>query len=225
MAFQLKQEHHLDKGIYLELLDNPINAQVKLDQWKNEKFTIPIKCIGNDVTDGSGIKWFYSERDSKWVFLNDGKDTDIELTKYQYEKLVKYDKGSKVQVMMKEMQGAKGEYTGLDVKPLNDAASEVSVEVDSKVATDTPKAVNIPNKVPYSNDDRDMQIKWGMCLKEATNLSIAMCANEKEPNYLQSINYLTFKLMDIAVDGFKEWEKEYNEKDQNSAPNDDDLPF
>ena len=37
-----------------------------------EKFIIPIRCIGNDVTDGSGIKWFYSERDSKWVFLNNG---------------------------------------------------------------------------------------------------------------------------------------------------------
>ncbi len=212
MAFQLKQEHHLDKGIYLELLDNPINAEVKLDNWDKEKFIIPIKCIGNDVTDGSGIKWFYSERDSKWVFLNDGKDTEIELTKYQYEQLVKYKKGSKVQLKMKEMQGKKGKYTGLDVKSLDGDTYESNTKVNNH------------NRV-IKNDNRDLQIKWGMCLKEAVNLSIAMCANDEEPNYLQTINHFTFKLMEIAVDGFEEWEKEQHEKEQNSNPNDDDLPF
>ena len=212
MAFQLKQEHHLNKGIYLELLDNPINAEVKTDNWDKEKFIIPIRCIGNDVTDGSGIKWFYSERDSKWVFLNNGKETDIELSKYQYDQLVKYKKGSKIQVKMKEMQGKKKKYTGLDVKSLDGETYESNTKVNNQ------------NRV-IKNDNRDLQIKWGMCLKEAVNLSIAMCANDKEPNYLQTINHFTFKLMEIAVDGFEEWEKEQHEKEQNSNPNDDDLPF
>ena len=221
MAFQIKKDLHFGKGIYLELLDDLTNAQVKTDNFDNTKYIIPIKHIGNDITDGGGLKWFQDKDTQEWVILKDGKSTDMEISEALYKQLVKYDKGSKVQVMMKDIEGKMGKFTGYDVKPLNGVASSDSAEV----ATDTPKAVNVPKKVLYSNDDRDMQIKWSMCLKEATNLSIAIGADEKEPNYLQSINYLTFKLMDIAADGFKQWEKEYNQKDQNSAPNDDGLPF
>ena len=113
--------------------------------------------------------------------------------------------------MLKEMEGKQGKYAGWSVIPMSGGSTKLS---------------NKPQKsVSFNNDDRDLHIKWGMCLKEAVNLSIAIGANEEKPNYLQSINYLTFKLMEIAVDGFEEWEKEQHEKEQNSNPNDDDLPF
>jgi len=209
MAFQLKQEHHLDKGIYLELLDNPINAEVKLDNWDKEKFIIPIKCIGNDVTDGSGIKWFYSERDNKWVFLNDGKDTEIELTKYQYEQLVKYKKGSKVQLKMKEMQGKKGKYTGLDVKSLDGKTYKSNTEINNQ------------NRV-IKNDS--LGITWGMSINNATQLMIAKGLDEKA-DIIDELEYIAGKIMDVAVNGLVRWEEVQHKKDQNSAPNDDDLPF
>ena len=217
MAFQIKKDLHLDIGIYLELLDDLTNAQVKTDNFDNTKYIIPIKHIGNDITDGGGLKWFQDKDTQEWVILKDGKSTDIELTQSQYDRLVKYNKGSKVQVMMKEMQGKMGSYTGIEVKPLNGVASSDSAEV----ATDTPKAVNVPKKVITNGS---LGITWGMSINNATQLMIAKGLDEKV-DIIEELEKVASRVMDVAVNGLVRWEQDQNEKDQNSAPNDDDLPF
>ena len=217
MAFQIKKDLHFGKGIYLELLDDLTNAQVKTDNFNNTKYTIPIKHIGNDITDGGGLKWFQDKDTQEWVTLKDGKSTDIELTQSQYDRLVKYNKGSKVQVMMKEMQGKMGSYTGIEVKPLNGVASSDSAEV----ATDTPKAVNVPKKVITNGS---LGITWGMSINNATQLMIAKGLDEKV-DIIEELEKVAGKIMDVAVNGLVRWEQEQHEKDQNSAPNDGDLPF
>ena len=217
MAFQIKKDLHLDIGIYLELLDDLTNAQVKTDNYDNTKYIVPIKHIGNDITEGGGLKWFQDKDTQEWVILKDGKSTDIELTQSQYDRLVKYNKGSKVQVMMKEMQGKMGSYTGIEVKPLNGVASSDSAEV----ATDTPKAVNVPKKVITNGS---LGITWGMSINNATQLMIAKGLDEKA-DIIDELEYTASKIMDVAVNGLVRWEQEQHEKDQNSAPNDGDLPF
>ena len=119
MAFQIKKDLHLDIGIYLELLDDLTNAEVKTDNFNNPKYIVPIKHIGNDITEGGGLKWFQDKDTQEWVTLKDGKTTDMEISEALYKQLVKYDKGSKVQVMMKDIDGKMGKFTGYDVKPLN----------------------------------------------------------------------------------------------------------
>ena len=210
MAFQIKKDLHLGTGIYIELLDDLTNAEVKTDQWDNTKYIIPIKCIGNDLTEGGGLKWFQDKNTKEWVILKDGKTTDMELTQSQYERLVKYEKGSKVQVTMKEIEGKMGKFTGYDVKPLNGVASGKTVKED------TDKPVRIVSNGSYG-------ITWGMCVKEATNIVIAK--GTPTENTFEDIEYFTKGLMDIAVNGLVRWEQQQHEKDQNSTPNDDDLPF
>ena len=41
----------------------------------------------------------------------------------------------------------------------------------------------------------------------------------------KDIEHYTKGLMNVAVDGLKRWEENRHQKDQNSTPNDDDLPF
>ena len=217
MAFQIKKDLHLDIGIYLELLDDLTNAEVKTDNFDNPKYIIPIKHIGNDITEGGGLKWFQDRDTQEWVILKDGKSTDIELTQSQYDRLVKYNKGSKVQVMMKEMQGKMGSYTGIEVKPLNGVASSDSAEV----STDKPKAVNVPKKVITNGS---LGITWGMSINNATQLMIAKGLDEKV-DIIEELEKVAGKIMDVAVNGLVRWEQEQHEKDQNSAPNDGDLPF
>jgi hypothetical protein len=212
MAFQIKKDLHLGTGIYIELLDDLTNAEVKTDQWDNTKYIIPIKCIGNDLTEGGGLKWFQDKNTKEWVILKDGKTTDMELTQSQYERLVKYEKGSKVQVTMKEMQSEKGSYTGIEVKPLNGVASGKTVKED------TDKPVRIVSNGSYG-------ITWGMCVKEATNIVIAKGNKVANEDIFGDIEYYTKGLMNVAVDGLKRWEENRHQKDQNSTPNDDDLPF
>ena len=213
MAFQIKKDLHLDIGIYLELLDDLTNAEVKTDQWDNTKYIIPIKCIGNDLTEGGGLKWFQDKNTKEWVILKDGKTTDMELTQSQYERLVKYEKGSKVQVTMKEMQSEKGSYTGIEVKPLNGVASGKTVKED------TDKPVRIVSNGSYG-------ITWGMCINNATKIVISWKEDYKTLDFMRDdIEDVAFVLMDIAVDGLKRWEENRHQKDQNSTPNDDDLPF
>ena len=219
MAFQIKKDLHFGKGIYLELLDDLTNAQVKTDNFNNTKYTIPIKHIGNDITDGGGLKWFQDKDTQEWVTLKDGKSTDMEISEALYKQLVKYDKGSKVQVMMKDIEGKMGKFTGYDVKPLNGVASTDSVEV----ATDTPKAVNVPKKVITNGS---LGITWGMCINNATKIVISWKEDYKTLDFMRDdIEDVAFVLMDIAVDGLKRWEENRHQKDQNSTPNDDDLPF
>ena len=210
MAFQIKKDLHLDIGIYLELLDDLTNAEVKTDNFDNPKYIIPIKHIGNDITEGGGLKWFQDRDTQEWVILKDGKTTDMELTQSQYERLVKYKKGSKVQVMMKEMQGGKGKYTGIEVNPLNGVASGKTV----KENTDKPVRI-------VSNGS--LEITWCMCVKEATKIVISKSTSTD--NIFEDIEYFAEGLMNVAVDGLKTWEENRHQKDQNSTPNDNDLPF
>jgi len=216
MAFQIKKDLHLDIGIYLELLDNLTNAKVSTDNFDNTKYTIPIKCIGNDITEGGGIKWFQDKDTKEWVTLKVGKSTDMELTQSQYERLVKYEKGSKVQVTMKELQGAKGKYTGIEVKPLNGVAFSDDNALDAFADKGTDKPVKV-----VSNGS--LEITWCMCVKEATKIVIAK--NTPSPNTFEDIEYFTKGLMDVAIDGLERWKQQQHEKDQNSEPNDDDVPF
>ena len=208
MAFQIKKDLHLGTGIYIELLDDLTNAEVKTDQWDNTKYIIPIKCRGNDLTEGGGLKWFQDKNTKEWVILKDGKTTDMELTQSQYERLVKYEKGSKVQVTMKEMQSEKGSYTGIEVKPLNGVASGKTVKED------TDKPVRIVSNGSYG-------ITWGMCINNATKIVISWKEDYKTLDFMRDdIEDVAFVLMDIAVDGFKRWENEHHQKDQNSTIDD-----
>ena len=215
MAFQIKKDLHLDIGIYLELLDDLTNAEVKTDNFDNPKYIIPIKHIGNDITEGGGLKWFQDRDTQEWVILKDGKTTDMELTQSQYERLVKYEKGSKVQVMMKEMQGGKGKYTGIEVKPLNGVASGKTVKEDID------KPVRIVSNGSYG-------ITWGMCINNATQICInrwSIDGINKEVSIANQIEDIAGNLMNVAVDGLKRWEENRHQKDQNFTPNDNDLPF
>lgn len=216
MAFQIKKDLHFNKGIYLELLDDLTNAQVKTDNFDNTKYIIPIKHIGNDITEG-GLKWFQDKDTGEWVTLKDGKSTDMEISEALYKQLVNYDKGSKVQVMMKEIEGKMGKFTGYDVKALNGVASTTTTEV----AANGPKAVNVPKKVITNGS---LGITWGMSINNATKLMIARGIDEKV-DIINELEKVTWMVMEVATYGLKNWEKRQHEKDQNSAPNDDDLPF
>ena len=213
MAFQIKKDLHFGTGIYLELLDDLTNAKVKTDHFDNTKYTIPIKHIGNDQTEGGGLKWFQDRDTSEWVILKDGKSTDMEISEALYKQLVNYEKGSKVQVTMKDIEGKMGKFTGYDVKPLNGVASGKTVKED------TDKPVRIVSNGSYG-------ITWGMCINNATKIVISWKEDYKTLDFMRDdIEDVAFVLMDIAVDGLKRWEENRHQKDQNSTPNDDDLPF
>tara|TARA_R110002012_G_C11413652_1_gene587371 strand:- start:44 stop:691 length:648 start_codon:yes stop_codon:yes gene_type:complete len=215
MAFQIKKDLHFGTGIYLELLDDLTNAKVKTDHFDNTKYTIPIKHIGNDQTEGGGLKWFQDKDTQEWVILKDGKSTDMEISEALYKQLVNYDKGSKVQVTMKDIEGKIGKFTGYDVKPLNGVASGKTVKED------TDKPVRIVSNGSYG-------ITWGMCMNNATQICInrwSIDGINKEVSIANQIEDIAGNLMNVAVDGLKRWEENRHQKDQNSTPNDDDLPF
>tara|TARA_R100000655_G_scaffold37874_2_gene72580 strand:+ start:5645 stop:6298 length:654 start_codon:yes stop_codon:yes gene_type:complete len=217
MAFQIKKDLHFGTGIYLELLDDLTNAEVKVDKFDNTKYIIPIKHIGNDSTDGGGLKWFQNDQ-GEWVTLKDGKTTDMEISEALYKKLVNdYSKGSKVQVTMTDVEGKMGKFTGYNVKSLNGEISAGS----SDVSTNGVKAVDMPKKVVTNGS---LGITWGMSINNATQLMIAKGLDNKT-DIIEELEKIASKIMDVAVNGLTRWEKEQYEKDQNSNPNDDGMPY
>tara|TARA_R110002012_G_scaffold167403_1_gene330877 strand:- start:48 stop:698 length:651 start_codon:yes stop_codon:yes gene_type:complete len=207
--FQIKDEdefNHIGVGIYWQFNDDPNDCKVETYEHSGEKRTkykLSLKYIGTSSVDGR-VK-SYKGRDGDWFHLREGESYEFTATEYLYGLLAKYNKNDGVCITTNK-NGVKRDYV---IKPLKGVSNDEGGNNENEKDTD------VIEKVVYNND-RDMQIKWGMCLKEATNLSIATCADEKEPNYLQTIEHFTFKLMDIAVDGFKQWENEYRQKDQNS---------
>ena len=207
MAFQIKKDLHLNTGIYLKLLDDPTNAKVEKDNFDNDKYTLPIEMAGHDITDGSGVKWFQNA-EGNWIELKLGKQTDFEFSGALYKKLVGNSSGSTVQIMLKEMEGKNGKYAGWSVIPMSGGNHDLEV-------------LNKPQK-PISNGS--LGITWGMSINNATQLMIAKGLDEKT-DIIDELEYTASKIMDVAVNGLARWEEVQYKKDQNSAPNDDDLPF
>tara|TARA_R100000231_G_scaffold128569_1_gene99694 strand:- start:3468 stop:4100 length:633 start_codon:yes stop_codon:yes gene_type:complete len=210
MAFQIKKDLHLNTGIYLKLLDDPMNAKTEEDNFGNTKYTLPIEMAGHDIQDGSGVKWFKNAL-GQWIELKLGKQTDFEFSGALYKKLVGNSSGSTVQIMLKEMEGKNGKYAGWNVMPMSSGSTESS------------------NKPQKAVSNGSLGITWGMCVKEATSIVIAK--GTPNENIFEHIEYFTKGLMDIAVNGLVRWEQEQHEKDQNSSPNEveekpeDELPF
>ena len=204
MAFQIKKDLHLNTGIYLKLLDDPINAKTEEDNFGNTKYILPIEMAGHDITDGSGVKWF-KNAEGKWIELKLGKQTDFEFSNALYKKLVGNSSGSTVQVMLKEMEGKQGKYAGWTVIPMSGGSTESS------------------NKPQKAVSNASLGITWGMSINNATQLMIAKGLDEKT-DIIDELEYTASKIMDVAVNGLARWEEVQHKKDQNSAPNDD-LPF
>ena len=79
-----------------------------------------------------------------------------------------------------------------------------------------------PNKPPTPKRNNNYGITWGMCINNAVRIVIA---KGELDDVLQRVNTVADGLMHIAVDGLKVWEQERHEKDQNTKPNGDGLPF
>ena len=62
-----------------------------------------------------------------------------------------------------------------------------------------------------------------MCINNATQ--IVMNKKEDGVPIEEQVEKIARKLMGVAVYGLVKWEQDQHEKDQNSAPNDGDLPF
>lgn len=205
MAFQIKKDLHLNTGIYLKLLDDPTNAKTEEDNFGNTKYILPIEMAGHDITDGSGVKWF-KNAEGNWIELKLGKQTDFEFSDALYKKLAGNPSGSTVQVMLKEMEGKQGKYAGWTVMPMSSGSTESS------------------NKPQKAVSNASLGITWGMSINNATQLMIAKGLDEKA-DIIDELEYIAGKIMDVAVNGLVRWEEVQHKKDQNSAPNDDDLPF
>jgi len=217
MAFQIKKDLHLNTGIYLKLLSDPTSAKVEKDMFDKERYTLPVEMIGHDITDGSGVKWFQNDK-GEWIELKIGKQTDFEFSGALYKKLVGNSSGTTVQVMLKEINGEKGTYAGWSVTPMSGGSHPL--EVLSK-----------PKKVVSSNS---LGITWGMCINNATKLTIALLEKNmlegKNNMILGSISQFTHDLMDVAVNGLGRWEEDQIQKDQNDKPSEEeptneDVPF
>ena len=205
MAFFQPKKEHKDKPFLFQINTNLSDCGT--EPGFDNKGTIYLL----DVTyKGTAEYVAFTFDDGKPFTFSNGNKVTLKASEALYSKMseANVEKDDYVQINLTDWVDPKGVRKTVWNVDKQDAATVPSVVNNVQNGSGS---VNIPIV-----DDRDMQIKWGMCLKEATNLSIAICADEEEPNYLQTIDYFTFKLMDIAVDGFKRWENEHHQKDQNS---------
>ena len=208
MAYlQLKKSTHIDAPFNFQLRANPIEIQGKMNQFDKLEYEIPVTNIGSSY---SAEKW----GDGEPMTFAQGSNLDFKCSGALYGKLVDFSKGELVSVTMASTE--KG------IKWIVEMSSkEWDKPVDDGGALAQPYGYN---SVKNRDEDRSLEIKWGMAFNNATRLFI----NSKMPyeDKTEAIKKIMPKMFEIAC-GMKPLTevnvpKEITKKEIN---NDDDVPF
>ena len=124
-------------------------------------------------------------------------------------------KDDHVEIMLTDWTDPKGTKKTVWNVVIHDAATVPKVVNNVQNGS---KSVNIPIS------SGTLGITWGMCINNATKLVIAR-GIPKDIDLGEEIESVAKELMAVAVDGLEKWQYEHYQKDQNSEPNGDDLPF
>jgi len=214
--FNLKDDDeykHIGIGIFWQFNDDPKNCKIENYEWngkKEPKYKLSLKYKGTSSLDGC-VRSF-KNNDGDWFYLKEGDDYEFTATEYLYGLLAEYSKGDGVSITTNK-NGVKRDYV---IKPLLGISSD-----DNTLNEFADKGTDKPVKI-VSNGS--LGITWGMSINNATQLMIAKGIDEKS-DIIEELEKTASKIMDVAVHGLTRWEQDQHEKDQNSAPNDDDVPF
>tara|TARA_R110002153_G_scaffold165072_1_gene317576 strand:+ start:843 stop:1475 length:633 start_codon:yes stop_codon:yes gene_type:complete len=210
MAYlQLKKSTHIDAPFNFQLRANPIEIQGKMNQFDKLEYEIPVTNIGSSY---SVEKW----GDGDPMTFAQGSNLDFKCSGALYGKLVDFSKGELVSVTMASTE--KG------IKWIVEMSSkEWDKPVDDGGALAQPYGYN---SVKNRDDDRSLEIKWGMAFNNSTRLITHIEGENNINRRVEMIQEIMPKMFEIAC-GMKPLTevnvpKEITKKEIN---NDDDVPF
>ena len=207
MAYlQLKKSTHIDAPFNFQLRANPIEIQGKMNQFDKLEYEIPVTNIGSSY---SAEKW----GDKEPMTFAQGSNLDFKCSGALYGKLVDFSKGELVSVTMASTE--KG------IKWIVEMSSkEWDKPVDDGGALAQPYGYN---SVKNRDDDRSLEIKWGMAFNNATRLVCNVNTDHKAK--VKMIEQIMPKMFEIACSMKPLVSNNVPSEVKKVEEKDDDLPF
>tara|TARA_S200002703_G_scaffold67185_1_gene58364 strand:+ start:3080 stop:3688 length:609 start_codon:yes stop_codon:yes gene_type:complete len=202
MFLQLKKSTHIDKTLSVQLRVDPINIKGVMNKFNNLEYELPVTNIGNNY---SAEKW----GDKEPITFKKGDHFNLKVSSALYGKLTDFSKAELVDITMTSTEkGVKynvGASFSVWDKPVHDEG-----------VTSKPYGYD---SVKSRDDDRSLEIKWGMAFNNATRLftNSKMLYEDK----VKAIETIMPKMFEIAC-GMKSIIETETPK---IVEDDDDAPF
>ena len=212
MAFFQPKKEHKDKPFLFQI--NTHLSECGTEPGYENRGTIYLL----DVTyKGTAEYVAFTFDDGKPFTFTNGNKVTLKASEALYKKMSEASgkKDDHVEIMLTDWTDPKGTKKTVWNVVIHDAATVPKVVNNVQNGS---KSVNIPIS------SGTLGITWGMCINNATKLVIAR-GIPKDIGLGAEIESVAKELMDVAVDGLEKWQYEHYQKDQNSEPNGDDLPF
>ena len=219
MAFlQLKKNFHANKSILFVLLDEPTEGEVRENNFNNTEHVLKCKL-------GGATNFECAPVNGSSYSLSPDQEFDFIMTSAQYAKIATFSKNDLV--FFQYQVGGDGR---VSYRATNDEA-KINVFLESDSSFDPKPLVRQGmqygyESVKHRDSSRSDEIKWSMCVKEAVNIVISRSKSEgkSENEYLEILDTAK-SLMNVVIDGYKEWETEYIAKKDEELKGSEDIPF
>ena len=210
MAFlQLREKHNLstkdnDRSINIQLLENPNDAEPKMNKYNKNIFEITCTNIGSVyVTAESGSFTIYNEKEFK-----------LTCTEYLMRKIYPFSRGDCLKITMYK-SGDKIDYSVVPSEiEWDKEPADIKTVSESKYGYDS---------VKERDTDRRLDILWGMAFNNATRLAASIPLDKDEGDIksrVQTIESIMPEMFKIAKGLDETLQQEQKEEDEK-----DNLPF
>jgi len=174
----LKKEHHMDKPIIIELIQSPMDVIGKKSEYYDKiEFVIKAKNIGSE--------YLCAPKKGNDPFkININQEFDFIMTETLFGKINDFNKGENVFINM--ASGSKGmvwvvQLAGED--DINKLKSQTYISMKDK---------NI------NNDNRGLEIKWGMAFNNATRLVAQTTTSTDQKDMVNEIKRIIAPMFQVA---------------------------
>ncbi len=208
MFLQLKKSTHIDKTLSVQLREDPIQIQGKMNNFQKLEYELPVTNIGDNY---SAEKW--GDKDA--ITFKKGDNLNLKCTGALYSKLVDYSKAELVDITM--IPTDKG--VTWRVAP---SISQWEKPVDDGGVTSKPYGYD---SVKNRDDGRSLEIKWGMAFNNATRLINSVEGENNINKKVEMIQEIMPKMFEIACSMKPLTDHVLPSEIKKAKENDDDLPF
>jgi len=205
MFLQLKKSTHIDKTLSVQLRVDPIQINGKMNKFDKLEYDLPVTNVGDNY---SAEKW--SDKDP--ITFKKGDHFNFKVSSALYGKLSDYSKGELVDITMLATD------RGITYK-LNPSVITWDKPVYDEGVTSKPYGYD---SVKNRDNDRSLEIKWGMAFNNATRLLTH--SNMPYHEKVEAIEKIMPKMFEIAC-GMKSLTETETPKIKEENENENDLPF
>lgn len=210
MFLQLKKNTHINKTLSVQLRQDPIQVQGKMNNFQKLDYELPVTNIGDNY---SAEKW--NEKEA--ITFKKADNFNLKCSSALFNKLVDYSKAELVDITM--VATDKG--VTYRVAP---SISKWDKPVYDEGVTSKPYGYD---SVKNRDNDRSLEIKWGMAFNNATRLVSSEKLHEETDinDRVALIKMITPKMFEIACGMKPLTDHVLPSEIKKVKENDDDLPF